>query len=392
LIQILVLADQYLPGYKAGGPIRSLANLIESLGAEFSFKVVTQDRDSGDEAPYRNVPVNSWQAVGRARVLYLSPDRLSAPHLLKIFRQTDYDVLYLNSFFSPVFTITPVSMRRLGLAPRSPLIVAPRGEFSPSALQLKKTKKRLYLATAKALGLYRGVLWQASSSHEERDIRDWFGSRCSVLIAPNLGEANGKAVPHTSTRPIKQPGRLRIVCISRISRMKNLSMAFRVLHRVAGSIEFNIYGPLSDPVYWSECEREMASLPSNVRVRFHGPIDHQQVQEVISQHHLFLMPTLGENFGYAILESFLAGCPALISDRTPWRDLDQKKVGWDLPLDRPDLFEAVINECVNMDEGLWNIWSMSAHEFGAAHATSLQVLQQNRALFHSAVGGQAKLT
>jgi len=106
-----------LPGYKAGGPIRSLANLIESLGAEFSFKVVTQDRDSGDEAPYRNVPVNSWQAVGRARVLYLSPDRLSAPHLLKIFRQTDYDVLYLNSFFSPVFTITPVSMRRLGLAP-----------------------------------------------------------------------------------------------------------------------------------------------------------------------------------------------------------------------------------------------------------------------------------
>src|SRR5262249_16121363 len=135
-------------------------------------------------------------------------------------------------------------------------------------LQLKKTKKRLYLAMAKALELYRGVVWQASSLHEEQDIRRWFGSQCSVLIAPNLVGVNGKTVLNTSVRPIKKRGMLRIICVSRISRMKNLSMAFKILHRVAGSVEFNIYGPLDDAAYWSECEREVASLPTNVRVRF----------------------------------------------------------------------------------------------------------------------------
>ena len=35
----------------------------------------------------------------------------------------------------------------------------------------------------------------------------------------------------------------------------------------------------------------------------------------------FLLPTGGENFGHAIFEALSCGVPALISDRTPWRDL-----------------------------------------------------------------------
>jgi glycosyltransferase involved in cell wall biosynthesis len=168
--------------------------------------------------------------------------------------------------------------------------------------------------------------------------------------------------------------------------MKNLSFALQILHHLSGNVEFDIFGPLEDAAYWAKCKRLIASLPPNVTVRYRGSIDHQQVEPVINQYHLFLLPTLGENFGHAILESFLAACPVLISDRTPWRNLQKKQVGWDLPVDRPDLFEAALRECLNMDEHTWNTWSGNAQQFGTARAQSVQVLQQNRALFWSAVG------
>ena len=51
-----------------------------------------------------------------------------------------------------------------------------------------------------------------------------------------------------------------------------------------------------------------------------------------SRYHAMLMPSLTENFSYTALESWQAGIPVLISDQTPWRDLEAAGVGWDLPL------------------------------------------------------------
>ena len=43
--KILVFIDWYLPGFRAGGPIRSCANLISHLSDEFDFNIVTTDTD-----------------------------------------------------------------------------------------------------------------------------------------------------------------------------------------------------------------------------------------------------------------------------------------------------------------------------------------------------------
>ena len=44
----------------------------------------------------------------------------------RIVKATDHNVVYLNSFFSPRFTIQPLVLRRLRLIPRQPVIVAPK--------------------------------------------------------------------------------------------------------------------------------------------------------------------------------------------------------------------------------------------------------------------------
>lgn len=384
-MKILTSVAHYLPGYKSGGPIRTIANLVDKLGDEFELKIITADRDSGDEDPYPNIKMADWNSVGKAEVFYMPPKRYSLRDLKILLCSTEYDILYLNSFLSPHFTIKPLLLRRLRLIPDRPLIVAPRGEFSPGALGLKSLKKRAYIALAKALGLYNGSIWQASSEHEEADIRHWFGTEVRVMIAPDLPPVIN-AVDKTKAVKGKTKRYLKIIFLSRISRMKNLDGALEMLKGLKGEIQFNIYGPMEDKSYWAKCQKIISSLPGNIEVKYCGSVAHDDVAVVMREHELFFLPTLGENFGHVILEAFCAGLPVLISDQTPWRGLEDKGVGWDLPLSRPDLFRDVFQRCVDMDREEYIKWSEKAREYGLGVTKNDGVVEQNCRLFQYAYG------
>jgi len=379
---ILTFTDYYLPGYKAGGPIRTLANMVGKLGDKFQFKIITANRDFGDTKPYPGIRIDDWNRVGNADVFYMSPRMRSLRGFKKILCSTKCDVIYLNSFFSPHFTIKPLLLRRLRLIPDKPLILALRGEFSPGALGLKSLKKRVYLLAAKAFGLYRGVIYQASSEHEESDIRQRFGRNVPAVIAPDLPPMIHPA-DELPPKNGKIEGCLKIIFLSRISRMKNLDGALEMLKGLKGKVEFNIYGPMEDKIYWAECQKIISGLPENIAVRHCGSVEHDKVGTVMRGHDIFFLPTLGENFGHVILEALCAGCPILISDQTPWRDLEGKGVGWDLPLDQPELFREVLQGCVGMNNDKYVKWSESALEYGLGVTQDDKVVEQNRKLFMS---------
>lgn len=375
---ILTFSQGYLPGFRHGGPVRTLANLVERLGDEFDFRIITADRDSGEMRPYEGILRDQWQPVGKAQVYYASPVALRPSRLMRLLRDTPHDVMYLNSFFSPRFTIVPLGLRRAGLVPRRPVIVAPRGEFSPAALSLKAWKKSAYRRVARAFGLYSHVIWQASSDREEVDIRREFGTGAVVFIAPNLAPA---AANNVWNPPIKPHGRLRIVFLSRIVPMKNLLGALSMLDRVRGEITFDVYGPREDERYWSECEVAIRRLPPNVRVRVNGPIENGHVEELLARYDLLLLPTLGENYGHVIVEAFRSGCPVLISNRTPWRDLADKGVGWDLPLEDPDRFREALQACVDMGPDDYAAFRERVRRFGMRISADEEVIALNRTLF-----------
>jgi len=379
--KILTYVGFYLPGYKAGGPIRTVANLVDRLGDELEFKIVTADRDFEDTKPYPKIKINGWNRVGKADVFYMSLSRRSLRDFRRLLCSTEYDVLYLNSFFSPHFTIKPLLLRRLGLIPDRPLIIAPRGEFSTGALGLKSLKKRVYITAAKVLGLYKGVVWQASSEYEEVDIRQWFGSDARVVVAPNLPPVTNASDEPRAVKG-KTKGRLKIIFLSRISRKKNLDGALEMLKELNGDVQFNIYGPMEDKTYWAECQKIISSLSKNIKVKYCGSIAHDKVGAVMRGHNLFFFPTLGENFGHVILEALCGGCPILISDQTPWRDLEEKGVGWDLPLGKPDIFQEVLQKCVDMDNEEYVKWSERARKYGLEVTKDDGVVEMNKRLFN----------
>ncbi|WP_232292601.1 hypothetical protein [Bacillus thuringiensis] len=135
---ILILAPYYLPGFKGGGPIRSISNLVHTLGNELNFKIITSNRDLGDSIAYEKAQNEVWTKVGLAEVYYVTPEKFNFRYLRKIIQSTQYDFIYLNSFFNTNFSVIPILLRRMGIIPYKPIIVAPRGEFSPGALKIKK--------------------------------------------------------------------------------------------------------------------------------------------------------------------------------------------------------------------------------------------------------------
>jgi glycosyltransferase involved in cell wall biosynthesis len=381
---ILTFVRYYLPGFKSGGPIRSIANMVEALGDEFEFRIVTSDRDSLDVAPYDRITSDGWMSVGKAWVYYVSPERRRLFTWARLIRETPHDVLYLNSLFNPVFTLLPLFARRLSGSHSKPVVVAPRGEFSPGALGLKRWKKRPFLVVAQISGLYRNVLWHASTEDEAQLIRREFGGAASMVIARNLPPMSGQQ--RTLCEAIDASGPLRIVFLSRISRMKILDYALRVLAKTRVRIQFDIWGTLEDPAYWKKCQDQIRFLPENIVARYRGVADPSEVNQILAAYDLLFLPTRGENYGHVIAEAFSAGTPVLLSDQTPWRNLRNEGVGWDLPLANGEAaFLEAIEDALHK-VGLGRVaWRQRVLDFATERLNDPSLLEANRALFLQAV-------
>lgn len=379
---ILVFVHYYLPGYKSGGPIRTIANMVDALGDELDFRIVTSDRDATDTMPFLDLPVDGvWAKVGKAHVLYLAPERKGLRHIAKILRETPHDTLYLNSFFEPNFTQKPLLARLFGLAPKARCVIAPRGEFSQGALGIRSRKKKIFLLAARITGLYRGLIWQASSQHERVDIRRTLGSSLArhIEVAIDMPDTTPRQPAPFVPRAPGEP--LRICFLSRISPMKNLDFALEVLRGVRNPVQFDIYGPVGDENYWSRCQALIARLPASVRATYKGSVRHADVSSTLARYDLFLLPTRGENYGHVILESLCAGTPVLIADTTPWLNLRQAGVGWDFPLEKMELFTDTIDYIGGL--AIDDILSLrkQAYAFAEARKNDVNLLDANKKLF-----------
>ena len=340
---ILTFIGNYLPGYKAGGILRTITNTVDHLCDEFEFRIVTRDRDLGDDKPYADIKLHQWQQVGNAIVYYLSPQSSTLKDILNLIVRTPHHVLYLNSFFDPL-TIKALLNRKLRRVTFKPVIVAPWGEFAWASLKQKYPKKFVFIQAARLFGIYNNVTWRASSEFEKLDIIKVMKIKSDAIHI--TGDFPIKNIPDVSRDITFQPSPdcegLKLVFLSRISREKNLDYALRVLSKVHTKVVFDIYGPTENETYWKECKELIDQLPANVIVNYLGRVDANQVVHIFGRYDLFLFPTGGEAYGHVIAECLSSGTPVLISTETPWRNLQADGLGWDIDLEQMGSFVEII--------------------------------------------------
>ena len=130
-------------------------------------------------------------------------------------------------------------------------------------------------------------------------------------------------------------------------------------------------------------------LPPNVRCTYRGPIPYEQVHQTLARYHVFLFPTLNENFGHVILEALLARLPLVLSDQTFWRGLQAKGAGFDLALSDVSGFDAAIRGFVEMDQDRYDEMSRNALNLAQAYLDDPGPLDDTRNVFLRCLGRPA---
>ena len=136
--------------------------------------------------------------------------------------------------------------------------------------------------------------------------------------------------------------------------MKNLIGALHILSIFKDVIEFNIYGPQENKEYYNDVISLIKRLPKNIKITINGPIAHEDISNIFDQNHVLLLPTFGENYGHVINESILNNCPVIISDKTPWQDLEFNNLGYVCDVTKYQEFQKKIKFFLEMDQNQYD--------------------------------------
>ena len=176
--RIIIFIDWFYPAYKAGGPVKSVLNIINSLSQDLDIKVVTSNKDV--DGTILSVSSNTWVNKEGYSICYLH-DQMSVLDFLKQ-EQLSCDSVYFNSLFSIKYTILPLLFYRNSKVKK---ILAPRGMLGQGALEIKSIKKKLFLFLSKKF-LFADVIWHASTPTEANEVKQVIGRTAETIVAQNI--------------------------------------------------------------------------------------------------------------------------------------------------------------------------------------------------------------
>lgn len=374
-MKLLIVTNFYEPGVKAGGPIKSIKNFVNNLSDKFEIYLVTLSSEFGEKKRYPNIEVDKWIKKDNINLLYV--DKFNIKVMRNILDEIKPNVVYINSLFasSSISTYPLMSLNK-----NIKFIVSPRGELNLNALSIKRNKKKVFLFLMKYLKLLNNVEFHATSKGEFDDIKRIFNKN-DVVIIPNLPAINNKEI--IKNKKIKN--HLKIVSISRVSKMKNIDYFLNILSEIKnGVIEYDIYGPIEDKSYYENCVKIIDQLEKNIKVNFKGSIENNLIPNILNKYDLFVSTTLGENFGHAIIEALQHQLPVLISNNTPWRTLENEKVGYDIDLKESKRFVEVVEKLVLLSDEEMNL-KFNGHQNYLQKALDIEKIKNEYVKF---IGGK----
>jgi glycosyltransferase involved in cell wall biosynthesis len=370
MTKIFITIPWFLPAFRAGGPVQSVANLVKELNEDVEYFIFCGDVDLNG-AVLENIQAEQWVPFNSyTKVWYASPGKISDTVVSQV-AEVKPDILFIIGLFSWHFNIVPMMFCK---GPKK--ILSTRGMLHPGALSQKKWKKRIYLRLFKLLEYHHKVHFHATDDEEKNFITTYFGKVPQISVAGNFPN-NIAPLPVIE----KQEGSLIMVTVALISPMKNTLLVLKALSKATAKIEYHIYGPIKDEGYWELCQQEIKMLPQNIGVVYHNEIAPENVPEALSTAHIFILPSKSENFGHAIYEALSAGRPVITSNNTPWRHLRKFNAGINVYPDHQDELLDAIEDFAEMDQQQMDEWSRQARQYAEAAVNVPQIKEQYHQLF-----------
>lgn len=367
--KIFISIPWFLPAYKAGGPVQSIANLVSQHGLGCHFYIFCGDADLNGEK-LAGILKDQWVSFNECTDVYYASGKNRAAILQRETENLQPDRIFVIGLYDRDFNIASFMLGKYDQT-----IISARGMLHPGALSQKVLKKKLFLAWFRLKGFHKKCLFHATDEQEAMHIKKALGKNARVMVAGNFPR-----LFHTVSVPVKKSGSVKLLCLALISPMKNHLLVLQALAGMREDVEYHIAGPVKDQAYWNECLAAIGRLPSNISVKVHGEITPGEVGKWLSAGHVFIMPSKSENFGHSLVEAMSAGLPVITSRFTPWNGLEEKQAGRNVDLDMASIRHAVTSFAV-MDADAYAGWRAGASAYAAAAFDLAKLKDQYRELF-----------
>lgn len=331
---ILIVSEFFYPAYKAGGPTKSILNLANTLKYNYDIKVICSSKDLGSSKNHNVIKLNQWFQYNGYCIIYCTSSMFAIKEIFLSRYMINCDFLYLGSFFNPIYSLLTI-LSYLGSKKR--IIVAPKGEFFKGALSQKKIKKLIVINFFRLIFRFLNMRWHATNEIEKKAIQGILKKNNSeIVISSNI--IKFEKISNAQVQKHKQKNKLNILMCGRISPVKNIIASLDYILRLKGEIKVEIWGQIDDVNYWELCLKKISKMPNNILIKYNGTFHPNNLKKIFDKKDVLLIPSLSENFGYAIFESLSYGVPVITSQNTPWTDLNNEEIGFCIDLSNHDKF------------------------------------------------------
>lgn len=313
-MKILFPLEVFYPS-QAGGTANTVYWLTRQLRQHGIEPLIV----ASDKGLSGQVELNRWIETDAGRVLFVKTPRLNFPirqTLRAMARLPECDVVHVSSVFYPAAFALGIVARIL----RKKLVWSIHGELDPPALAHSSGRKAPILKMIQLLvGKY--PTFHTTCAEETGYVRRWFGDEAKVVEVTNYLEIAAPA----ARRP-----RSYLLFLGRIHPKKGIDNLIRA---AAGCPEFiesaftlKIAGK-GRPEVEEELKLLAAELGVASKIEFVGQVEGHAKEQLLADAHWTFMPSHSENFGLVIVESLAQSTPVMASTGSPWRSVEDERVG-----------------------------------------------------------------
>lgn len=322
-MKILLITPAHLAGFKIGGPISSTNALIAGLAASgVEIDVLSTPMGHEDET---SVPLNTWLATENSRVRVMYCRYYGYRHLTfspRIAVATwrligKHDLLVLNSTWNfPIWVGAWIAQFQ-----KVKYVIWPHGTLYRYTVEARsKTLKKILYGVILRRVIQKAAAVHFTTNHEAEGFREYFGFLPNFFLQPNGFDLESfKALPPKGLLLDRYPelrGRRLIVFFGRITKKKGLDIlvdAFLQIREEVLGAHLVIAGPIDDLGLIRELQRRIRDSGAADRVTFTGMMQKEHRFSALVDGELFVLPSMSENFGMAVVEAMLCRIPVIVS-------------------------------------------------------------------------------
>ena len=334
-MRICLVSSSFYPATFYGGPISATWDLSKKL-AENGYEIyVSTTNANGD----KKLPVecnNFLEKENNVFVKYYNEqiiNKFSVSFLFGIWSDIKKsDIVYVqylfhySVFFSLLFSVIQ----------KKKLIVCPRGSFSFFTLNNKYPFIKLLWLNFFIKPMVKKIIWQASSYLEERDVLNKFPNANVKIINDGIDYESFQNSIIVSRNEL-----LRKFTGINFNDISNIFLSMGRLHKIKGFdvlidafslfLEKDKYAKLiiagGDDGVGKQLRNQILKLNLGSSVFLIGAVNFEDKRLLLNNCDYFTLASEFESFGIVIAEALSCGKPVVVSNKTPWKDIQINNCG-----------------------------------------------------------------